>query len=655
MKYIGMDLGTANTYIFAINKGSELPEPVLVPEASDASGSIATAVLYEAGRPFLAGNIAEAEYYTQAELRGQRRLAAQFKPEIGLAVPGALEAATDFLHLLMAGMPAGLFEPASILTVGVPALAREDFRLNLRDCFLKAGWPAPAFVRESDAALVSCLQAGALHTDDMARKCLILDFGGGTCDFSSVESLDILQSGGDALYGGRLFDDLFFQAFCRANPEFARESPESPYAWYAHWVECRQQKERFSEHLARSDGSISLRINWHNASGQKKEAYLQDYGKDSFLRDAENYRASPELLAMLAPYENRGGLSVQARDMLAGRAVGLISWLREMLLGVDKRREVARIILTGGSSRWFFVKELADEIFPAGQCVASRRGYEDIAFGLALFPALVAARDKAAKLLEEKLGAFTARAVAAANAIVGRQAERIASLCSERIVSRDVMPVLEEAQKSSMTVEDLEARFSANIAADRGLLEIAQEHSETLRLELGKELNLMFRRWLRENGVPLAPAFDFPAQAIGNDFFEGVSVRISRLESLNLMAFTIKNILPLLAATATAGAIAHSGEPVSAVVGGGAAFAGAWLAARAAPDFMKRRKLPSFILNDRNRKKIIASNREHIEKSLRDSFVDIKRQLGVEIEKRIRDSLAAMLANLTALNQVITK
>ena len=165
----------------------------------------------------------------------------------------------------------------------------------------------------------------------------------------------------------------------------------------------------------------------------------------------------------------------------------------------------------------------------------------------------------------------------------------------------------------------------------------------------------MFRSWLRENGVPLVPTFEFPARSIGNDFFESVSVRISRLDSLNLMSFTLQNILPVLAATATAGAIAHSGEPISIVIGGGAVFAGTWLAARAAPGFMKQRKLPSFILNESNRKKIVESNREHIEKSLLLSLAHTQQQIGSDIEMKIKESLKAMLASLTALNQVATE
>lgn len=653
MKYLGIDLGTANTYIYVVNSDTQSPKPVVIPQISDNSGSIATVVMYENGKPELIGNVAETEYYTQPDLQKNRFLALQFKPEIGLAIPEALSATTDFLRLVRQNMPEDAAECG--LTVGIPALAREDFHINLRECLINAGWPAPNFARESDAALVSCLQSGSLHVDDIGHKCLILDFGGGTCDFTSVEKLDALQNGGDILYGGRLFDDLFYQAFYAANPDFAKFSPNSPYAWHAHWLECKQQKEIFSDFISSQkseDSGISLRISWYDQKGEAHSAYLQNYTRDDFLRDAENYRASPELLALLAPYGKRGGLSRHARDLLDGRTIGLLDWLKTILQGVQNRREVRSLILTGGSSRWFFVEQIASELFPATRILKSSRGYEDIAFGLALFPLLEESQQKAASLLREKMDAFLAIAIKNAREIIKKHASRIISACSERIVTRDVMPVLEAAQKKSMTGAELERQFAENIHNDSELMKIVEENSQKLRSQIQEELNFEFKRWLKNNGVPLAPSFDFPAHVVGQEFFDKVSIKISRMDTLHLMNFTLQKVLPVLAATAAAGAIAHSGEPISTVVGGGAAFGATWLLAKAAPRFMEQRKLPSFILNERNRKKIADKNREHIEETLRKSLAETEALVLNDISQRIRESLKAMLASLSALNQV---
>lgn len=659
---LGMDLGTSNTYLFSCRADSaSRPEAVVVPGVSDAAGSMATAVLYEDGRPILIGNMAESEQYANA-LPG-RVLRSQFKPEIAHGDAEAMRWMTDFLRLLGQALPEGAPKPGTLLYVGIPSLTREDFSLNLGRCFADAGWPAPVFVRESDAALISCLQSGALDIDDLERRAVILDFGGGTCDFTVLDGVDALANGGDPLYGGRLFDDLIFQVFCRHTPELAPGLAGSAYAYFFHWIECKTEKERFSTAMTpeepvcapdapeRPEG-VSLHAVWYDAAGARRDAWVHGYTREDFIRDAENYAASPEMLAMLRQYQGRGGLSRPARDLLEGRSIGLVSWLRELLGTLEGRREVGRILLTGGSSRWFFVRDMAKELFPAAVCAMSGRTYEDIAYGLALYPVLAASRARVEQLLKEKLGAFAAEAALAARALVEKSGRALAHRCTERIVARDIMPALEAAQGKGATVAALESAFERNIREDTVLLDIVREKSAALHAELQRELSRRFRAWLRENGVLLVPRFEVPAQAISADFFKGVSVRLSRLDSLNIMRFTLTAVLPLLAGTAAAGALAHTGEPVSTVLGGGVAFGGAWLLGRAAPGFLEKRKLPGFLLNESNRRKIVEKNSAYIEKALNEAFAEVQADIADGMERRLRHALESMLGRLSVLNQV---
>ena len=659
---LGMDLGTSNTYLFA-SDGESRPQAVVVPGVSDAAGSIATAVLYEDEAPILIGNMAESERY--ANDRPGRVLRTQFKPELAHGDAEALRWMTDFLRLLGQALPGGTPGASTKLYVGIPSLTRQDFSLNLGRCFGAAGWPAPVFVRESDAALISCLQSGALDIDDLERRAVILDFGGGTCDYTVLDGVDALANGGDPLYGGRLFDDLVYQVFCRRTPELAQALEGSAYAYFFHWIECKTEKERFSRAMGaegeaqpgapgvtKAGEGVSLHAAWYDAQGARRDAWVHGYTREDFIRDAENYTASPQMLAMLRQYAGRGGLSGPARDLLEGRSIGLVSWLRELLSGLEGRREVGRVLLTGGSSRWFFVRDMVGELFPAASCAMSRRTYEDIAYGLALYPVLAATRARVDRLLKEQLGAFAAEAATSARALVEKSGRALARRCTERMVERDIMPALEAAQGTGTTVAELEAAFERNIREDTALLDIVREKSDALRAELQRDLSLRFRAWLRKNGVLLVPRFEVPAQAISADFFKGVSVRLSRLDSLNIMRFTLTAVLPLLAATATAGAIAHTGEPVSTVLGGGVAFGGAWLLGRAAPGFLEKRKLPGFLLNESNRRKIVEKNSAYIEKALNAAFAEVQADLADGMERRLRHALESMLGRLSVLNQV---
>lgn len=661
MKILGVDLGTSNTYVYVadapdVSAGAfypKTPKPLVIPGVSDDTGSVATAVLYENEKPALVGNVAQSEFYVNIEEKPKRRLATQFKPEIAAGERKAMTAMTDFLRLLRDSFPEAILAAPFRVYAGVPSLSREDYAVNLGECFASAGWPKPFFARESDAALVSCLQSGVISVRDLDGQALILDFGGGTYDFTRVESADAIQTGGDILYGGRLFDDLIYQVFCRRDKEFAADAPKSPYAWYVHWVECKRQKEIFSDFLrANPDGATTLRVVWYDANEKRRESYVADYNRDAFVRDAENYVASPEILEILAPYQNRGGLGEWARDLLAGRAVGLISRFRAILETAEGRASILAAALTGGSSRWFFVEEIAKSVFPGAKVAQSRRGFEDIAFGLALFPYLEAASRHAKALLDKNLDAFAARSVALAQELVEKQIAEIANLCADRVAKLDVLPALEAAQKTGATAESLERQFSENIKNDYGLAQIVREKSVRLSERLQNELDLAFRRWLKENGVFLAPKFEFPDAVISENFFDDVSVKISRLDTLNLMKFTLEKIIPPLAGLTTAGVIAHAGEPVSAAVGGGLAAGATWLLAKTAPSFLARRKLPAFLLNDRNRRKIVTKNKEFIEKKLVASLAETRKNLKGDIETALRRSLVAMIGKLTVLNQI---
>ena len=55
----------------------------------------------------------------------------------------------------------------------------------------------------------------ASQTKKIDPKSLVVDFGGGTCDFAFMYRGMVRNSWGDMELGGRLFDDLFFQWFIK--------------------------------------------------------------------------------------------------------------------------------------------------------------------------------------------------------------------------------------------------------------------------------------------------------------------------------------------------------------------------------------------------------------------------------------------------------
>lgn len=655
MKILGMDLGTSNTYIFGSN-GSGQPTPVAVPEISSASGSISTVILYQNDEAFLIGDIAESEYYSNIAASADRRFISQFKPEIASASSDAIRWMTDFLRMLREALPEGVLEGDSELYVGIPARGREDFALNLGRCFDQAGWPKPRFVRESDAAMISCLQSGAIDIRDIEHNTLILDFGGGTCDCTGIERMQALENSGDPLYGGRLFDDLFYQVFCHRDARFANGAPESPFAYYLHWIVCKSEKERFSDYVnaqspEESGQAVTLVMPWFDAAGKKMTASIS-LDRNDFVSAAENYLASPQMLSILGDYARRGGLSQEARDLLEGRSVGLISWLRRILENIGARNCVDRVILTGGSSRWFFTRDLVSELFPSASVSLSKRDYEDIAFGLALYPSLLAERDKVHALLEGQLDRFSEESARAVNEMIADHSRTMAAECAARIVSRDVMPVLEDAASHGMTIAEMEKAFRENMKNDDGLLKIVSIQSQRFEHDVKRDLEHRFAVWLKSNGVMLVPRFDFPASVPGHDFFDAIRMRLDGMAFLNIMEFMTRAVLPGMAAFATAAMIAHTGEPVSTVLGGGLAFAGVWGLGRVGRKILWKRKLPAFFLSPKNREKIAEKNRKYIQDALNKAFMEVQADFAQQTQDGIRRALTGMLAKLGILNQV---
>ncbi|MDD4702216.1 MAG: molecular chaperone, partial [Desulfovibrio sp.] len=240
-----------------------------------------------------------------------------------------------------------------------------------------------------------------------------------------------------------------------------------------------------------------------------------------------------------------------------------------------------------------------------------------------------------------------------AQGIFEKHTKMAAKTCAERIAVRDILGVLESAQESRKTVEDIEREISEKIQNDTGLLTIVQERTEAARKEIEKELRLQFNRWLRENGVYLAPRLNFSAHTLSTSFFDAVQVKVSRLTLLNTMDVVAVAVLPGVAAFAIGEKMLFTtGEPISAVLGGAAAFAGTWALGKFGKNFLRRQKLPKFLLNEKNRGKITAKNREYIEEVLGKSFQDIRQDLMEDARTKIRYSLKALLQRLTVLNHI---
>lgn len=90
-----------------------------------------------------------------------------------------------------------------------------------------------------------------LAASDALQGRLVVDFGGGTCDFAYLRRGRVQHSWGEMRLGGRLFDDLFFQWLIDDNPGVLDRLREDGAEYFIHSFICCEAKESFSLSMTR--------------------------------------------------------------------------------------------------------------------------------------------------------------------------------------------------------------------------------------------------------------------------------------------------------------------------------------------------------------------------------------------------------------------
>ncbi len=248
---LAIDFGTTNSYF------SKCPADQISPVGIDfgtGRDGLPTAILYRGQREPLVGEPALHEYgEASPEERRDYRLHTQFKPDI-VDSSEAAKAAADFLRIVVqqAQRQHIALDPTKCDVIfGVPSEAEDSFRAKLSQIARTAGYGDVRLVDEPKGALLHHLWHRDFSPEEARRGILVIDFGGGTCDFALLQSLQVTHSWGDMELGGRLFDDLFFQWFVEQDPTALKAMEKAGDTYYVHSYLCREVKEFFSLTMAR--------------------------------------------------------------------------------------------------------------------------------------------------------------------------------------------------------------------------------------------------------------------------------------------------------------------------------------------------------------------------------------------------------------------
>lgn len=525
-----MDLGTSNTCVTRwTNSGEtgagETNSPaglsVLRPEGWQnpaLGGAIPSLVLYRDQQPFLIGAAAELEFGEASPAEKSRyTLRARFKPDIA-AHDDARQWMLDFLRLLRSRV-----QVQGKLLVGIPCQAENHYQQVLRQCLAQTGWEDARFLREPMGALVHYIASGVLPPSLAARGVLTIDFGGGTCDLAVMRRADVLSWHGDMLYGGRLFDDLFYQLLLERNPQLEQRLEQEGNAYYVHWVASRRAKEDFSASMARDrQQPATVRTRWSRFDGhrvQEQSAYIEHLSWQEFLLRAGEYQASPSLRQSLQEHSQRAGLSPQAQGLLAGKKVDLVSWFEHILSQTLQQRSAEAghdwqglppaVLLTGGSSAWPFVEDLVRQNMGQGvQIVHGDEPYADIAKGLAQYHVLAHRLSTGRTALQQELSMFMEQRIAerAIHTNLDAGISRLLEECAGFLRSVVLLPEFTRYREEGGPLRALLQGIAAAVLREESRLrDVLEKAIQRMSSRITEACRLELQAWFREKGIPIVP------------------------------------------------------------------------------------------------------------------------------------------------------
>ncbi len=500
---LAIDFGTTNSY-FCKCPADQI-SPVGVDFGSGRDG-IPTAILYRRDKEPLVGNPALHEYGESSnEEREHYRLCTQFKPDVTTSEEAAKNA-EDFLRTVVEQSQRQhiVLDPVRHeVIIGVPSEAGEGFRARLTQIARAAGYGDVKLLDEPKGALLSHLWHKDFSPDEALRGVLIVDFGGGTCDFAFLRSLEEIHSWGDMELGGRLFDDLFFQWFLDQNAVALRQIENAGDTYYVHSYLCREVKEFFSLTMARDRAeSVNKSVGRYGS--------VRGMSWETFLDKAKAYKPSPAFAGHLQ------GIGVDSdRLVRPTEPTDLIEWFRQSLTqGLTEKKidtgDISRVILAGGSSQWPFVYDVISETLglDPSKLMRSDRPYAVIAEGLAILSPLQRQFEKTRSKLREELPDFCRTKVKPlVRKITDAYVADVATDITLELFDKKIKPVLQEYRDSGGSLASLKRSVSSKAKSfEPELKKIVDERMQTLRMGLPEHVRDLLTKWFESHGLSLGDA-----------------------------------------------------------------------------------------------------------------------------------------------------
>ena len=666
---LGIDFGTTNSYFCKYLTHPNGQKIRLIDFGNGQLGGIPSTILYRKGKSPVIGKTAEMEWgEATPEERANYQLSTHFKPDIHRSET-AKNDAINFLKTLREQTEARRIELVSdehLVIFGVPGEADEPYRETLGEIAEAAGFGKVRLVAEPIGALLYHLWNKDISPSETQNGVLVVDFGGGTCDFSYMQRLEVMHAWGDMMLGGRLFDDLFFQWFLDQNPGALEQLIASGNEYYVHWLECRQIKELFSETMAHSRKEVV----------RGRLGSLRNYGVfnnltwDEFIERASNYRPHPTFVAYL---RERG---ISTGKLLNGETIDLLQWFRQSLIeGLEKYAiragDIEKVILTGGSSQWPFVQDIVCEtlhITPK-QLLTSENPKAAISEGLVVLPALqVTAQTVTAKLRNEMPQFFSERIEPEIDSRINAIIEEILRDLTVELYDREIYQIIRKFRDNGGTLKDLKAEIrDTSLRYVPKIEKQIREKLGDLFTGLPEALHREVQAWFKENGItylgkiagssPGASSATDAAKKAADANFSGLQNELT--DAMGLMLMTISATVVGMLSGGGGMALIAAG-PVGWLIGAVGAAVAVWVGIEVGRDAineqLENRELPAWllklVLRDSKIASLLKEGRENFEEALYDEIEKAIEKPLEQLHQQIILNIEQEIKGLSLINHI---
>ena len=495
---LALDFGTSNTYVTKCPGDKEDPVGV---DFGDGRDGIATAILYRDGKGPLIGDVALEEFGDAGPARVGYSIHAQFKPDLAASAE-TRRYARDFLVGLLEVAQRQNKDIAPLqrqVLFGVPSESSDAYREALRATCRDAGFGDVKTVDEPKGAIYFHIQRKDITPIEALTGALVVDFGGGTCDFALMAGGEVMHSWGDMHLGGRLFDDLFYQWFIEQNPGAVAAMRREAAEFFVLAVRCREVKEKFSLAMALDRTAV-----FRKAVGEYGR--LTEATWETFLARAQHYRPSTTFADYLRAMNPQAGEHLLAFD----QGLDLLDWFRQTLrqgLAHERVRgqDLACVILTGGSSAWPFVAAIVTEelghLQRAPRLLHSDRPYVTVSQGLAIVPALQRRLMLTQSALRTELPGFVGNRI---GPLIERRMDAAAEQIAERVAvglfDERIAPILHGFRKSGGSVAALKAGIATAAADFQSQIEtIVKTQIAKVLTGVAADTTELMQAWYREH------------------------------------------------------------------------------------------------------------------------------------------------------------